>query len=225
MEAECFGGEESASGNANAHQQSSASWRRERTRNAFMLVYDRVMPQQQQPQQQHGEPTAGGKDDNDTSPLPPDSSPPSPGASTSSSPASPPPPPPPLSVSPDAFPAATDNGGTDADALPRAGGSTPILARGAAGVSPDANVHGQEGTSSVRGRRRRKRFKAKVPAVFMRQIHQENLEFWRFGCLALNFYPANLIFSIAVRLILWRLCCRVSPHWIASLPEIECNLF
>lgn len=181
MEAECFGGEESSNANANAHQQPSSSWKRERTRNAFMLVYDRVMPQQEQ-----HEPTAGGKDDSRTSPLPPASSlPSSPGGSPSSSPASPPPPPPPLSVAPDA--AATDNDATEA--LPRASGGTPVLARG--DVSPDTNVHGREGASAVRGRRRRKRFRAKVPAVFMRQIHQENLEFWRCGlcvaCLILIF--------------------------------------
>ncbi|CAN0324326.1 unnamed protein product, partial [Ectocarpus sp. 4 AP-2014] len=74
MEAECFGGEEnsqhstsyqrsqhaqqsqySSVGNGSGSSSSSSSaWRRERTRNAFMLVYDRVMPEQQQ-----GEPGAG----------------------------------------------------------------------------------------------------------------------------------------------------------------------
>lgn len=166
MEAECFGGEENV--NANAHQQSSSSWKRERTRNAFMLVYDRVMPQQ------HGEPTAGVKDD--TSPIPPASYlPSSPAVSPASSSASPPPPLPPLSV-------AADNDATDA--LPRADGGMPVLARRDVDVHHDANVHGQERASGVRGRRRRKRFKAKVPAVFMRQIHQENLEFWRFVCVS-----------------------------------------
>eukprot|EP00752_Nemacystus_decipiens_P004045 g3704.t1 len=167
MEAECFGGEESASANATAHPQSSSSWRRERTRNAFMLVYDRVMPQQQQ----HGEQTVGGEGDIDISP-PPVSLPSSPGASPSSSPASPLPPPPPLS--------ATHDADDDASvALPRAGGGPPVLERHDVGL--DATVLGQEGAnaSAVRGRRRRKRFRAKVPAVFMRQIHQENLEFWR----------------------------------------------
>eukprot|EP00903_Cladosiphon_okamuranus_P019913 g18301.t2 len=190
MEAECFGGKEGA--HANAHLlQSSSSWKRERTRNAFMLVYDRVMPQQ------HAEPTARSKDD--TCPPAPPPAPASsllssPVGSPSSSPASPLPPPPPLSATlGDAAAAAAAAAATDADAtdaagtdvtdpLPRAGttaGGTPVLSR--LGVYLDANVHvhGQERATAVRGRRRRKRFRAKVPAVFMRQIHQENLEFWR----------------------------------------------
>jgi len=181
MEAECFGGEEngqhsqhqySTIGSGPSASSSSTAWRRERNRNAFMLVYDRVLPQQQ------GEPAAANKGNSGRTPSSarfPSSPPPSSPVAPSASSPPPPPPPPPLSATTAAF----DGGDNeDGEASPRAGGGEPV--RAPRDNNQNASAHWKQGVGESRGQRRRKRFRAKVPAVFMRQIHQENLEFWRF---------------------------------------------
>ncbi|CAB1113461.1 unnamed protein product [Ectocarpus sp. CCAP 1310/34] len=166
MEAECFGGEEnsqhstsyqrshhaqqgqySSVGNGSGSSSSpSSAWRRERTRNAFMLVYDRVMPEQQQGESAAGE-GSGSRRRRCR------------GRSPGASPRSLSPPPPPLSPT-----------------------AAAVSASPGAGVDGDGGKRGGKGRGGVvLGPRRRKRFRARVPAVFMRQIHWENLEFWRRG--------------------------------------------
>ncbi|CAM9482017.1 unnamed protein product [Scytosiphon promiscuus] len=164
MEAECFGGEEkskhgtyprsgqssqqtqygSSGGGNGPGSSSSSAWKRERTRNAFMLVYDRKMPQQQQ-QGERGSEFRADDGSRRGSPLPP-------------------------SPRPQRSVAAAVN----SSAAAAAAAASPT-----ANVGADQPLDGAEGTGAIRGRRRRKRFRARVPAVFMRQIHRENLEFWR----------------------------------------------
>ncbi len=186
MEAECFGGEENSQhsqqqystiGNGPSASSSSTAWKRERTRNAFMLVYDRVLLQQQ------GKPAATGKGVSSPARRPSSPPPSSPVAPSASSPP-PPPPSPPLSAAAAAAAAAAVDGGDDEDgeASSRVEGGEPVRAR--PDNNQNAKAFGQPGVSEGRGQRRRKRFRAKVPAVFMRQIHQENLEFWRFVALS-----------------------------------------
>ena len=205
MDAECFGGEESTqygayprgggTSSSNGHQQqqqqqqhgnsapasgAGGGVKREKTRNAFMLVYDRAVPDDGQPAGGGGE--GGGEEDQHLprrSPMSPSSSTSSSVSSSSLSPTSPP--------TPIAGSAALP--GTDAS-LVTVGKGDDLLAGGRGrvaamvGAQADRGVDIQrfaaEGGRGARGRERRKRFRAKVPAVFMRQIHQENLEFWRF---------------------------------------------
>ena len=197
MDAECFGGEEGTqystyprASSSNGHQQQQQQHgnsapasgaggggvRRERTRNAFMLVYDRAMP--------NGQPGAA----EESFPRSPMSSP----SSDSSEVLSPTSPPTPIANS--AAPAgdASKDGGALEGGVRAAtvggvvdgggGGGTAAVGTNA---QADRNVELQRlvaeggGGGGARGRERRKRFRAEVPAVFMRQIHQENLEFWR----------------------------------------------
>ena len=197
MDAECFGGEEGTqystyprASSSNGHQQQQQQHgnsapasgaggggvRRERARNAFMLVYDRAMP--------NGQPGAA----EESFPRSPMSSP----SSDSSEVLSPTSPPTPIANS--AAPAgdASKDGGALEGGVRAAtvggvvdgggGGGAAVVGTNA---QADRNVELQRlvaeggGGGGARGRERRKRFRAEVPAVFMRQIHQENLEFWR----------------------------------------------
>ena len=169
MAAECFGGDEISlrgaaySGSSVQHPQqynanttntnnnggggsgSSAGWRREKTRNAFMLVYDRAKPA---PQNSHGSDEATTADDRPP-PLHP--------GFTSASSSSPFPPP--------ALSAASSS------KAPSDGVRGKVTRRGEGG--------GGGRVGSRRGVAGRKRFRARVPSVFMREIRRENMEFWR----------------------------------------------
>lgn len=161
MAAECFGGEEisqysgpnqrsgaTPAQNAQQSQQYGASgspadrsaWKREKTRNAFMLVYDRVMPESNPL-------SVDGIDSHRFGSSVP--------VTTSS-------------VSP--APQLSPNCSSGSDRRGEGDGAT-VTRRG-----------GKEGSSG------RKRFRAKVPAVFMKEIRRENLEFWR--CVTLWFILA-----------------------------------
>lgn len=204
MEAECFGGVETSqygmyprSSNNSTQPYQGANggngWKRERTRNAFLLVYDRKMlqsqvqdhkvqsnqSQQQQQQQQQVEELATQLAASSMSPAPPRcTSPP------------PPPPPPPLSVSsigfsPSASNRSTNDGGGQAEGSGNSVSAVPVTAGMGKGRSD--TVLGEVGGAVVaagngvlpRRRRQRKRFRAKVPEEFLHQIWQENVEFWR----------------------------------------------
>lgn len=168
MEAECFGGEETAPysqytrssylGTNGGGIGTSSGWKRERTRNAFLLVYDRVLPQNyaqnQEPQQQQQlqrpdvNSSVGATPVRFSEPRPP---------VTARSPAN--------SSSPRKASA------TLAAACPasRCGGGTTTRA-----------MQGARDTRQQKRRRRRKRFRAKIPGVFLHQIWRENVEFWRY---------------------------------------------
>lgn len=156
MAAECFGGEEisqysgpnqrsgaTPAQNAQQSQQYSASgspaersaWKREKTRNAFMLVYDRVMP----------ESNASSVDGTDSHRF----------GSTA--------------------PAATSSVSPAPQLSPNSSSAThgELDRRGEGEGATAKRRGGKEGSSG------RKRFRAKVPAVFMKEIRRENLEFWR----------------------------------------------
>lgn len=175
MEAECFGGEETApysqyprassqsqpgtnggGGGGGALGGPSSSWKRERTRNAFLLVYDRVLPQDhardevQQQQQPSGE-----RSRVDTS-------------SVSSSGGAP------SGVRSYHPPEAKSVIGY---ASPRRG--VPRDAAPSRGAGADKGRGEGARRQQRRQRRRRKRFKAKVPGIFLQQIWRENVEFWR----------------------------------------------
>lgn len=168
MEAECFGGEETASytqysrssgpsqmgPNGGSGMGGGSSWKRERTRNAFLLVYDRLLPQNwasnNQLQRQSG-----------LSSSVPD---PSPSASFQSS--------------------ATASSDSDAS---RGVQETPAVSPTRSSADPRVRPRrasfevqpGGEDVQRQRRRKRRKRFRAKIPAVFLQKIWRENVEFWR----------------------------------------------
>lgn len=178
MAAECFGGEETSqysgpnqrSGatpvqNAQQSQQYSASgspsdkdrsaWKREKTRNAFMLVYDRVMPESDGLGVDGiGSHRFGLMVPVATSPAP--------------------------QLSPNCSSASDRQGESDGAAVKRRGG--------------------KEGSSG------RNRFRAKVPAVFMKEIRRENLEFWR--CVTLCF----IFLATSWALNFLGYCCRLKRN-------------
>lgn len=207
MDAECFGGEESTQystyprsgtsasngyqqqqqhGNSGPSSGAGGGVRRERTRNAFMLVYDRAMPDD-------GQPAGGGEEAEEEeggdqhlprrSPMSSSSSASSSASSSSLSRTSPPTPVAGSAALPVSDASLVAVGKGDGLLTGGGGGRAAVIV----GAQADRGVEiqrsaaeGGGGGGVARGRERRKRFRAKVPAVFMRQIHQENLEFWRF---------------------------------------------
>ncbi|CAN0021460.1 unnamed protein product, partial [Sphacelaria rigidula] len=176
MEAECFGGQETSQYSTYPRNPqhggggNGSNWRRERTRNAFLLVYDRqALPSaacsHSQPQQQLQE----RQDDPRVSELEQQLAATSmSSASSSSRCVSPPPPPPPPKLRPS--PSGEQNttvGGISAGGGQNSDGRADGAGAMATGVRPR------------RRRQRRKRFRAEVPEVFLEQIWRENVEFWR----------------------------------------------
>lgn len=215
MEAECFGGQETSQYSTYPRNPqhggggNGSNWRRERTRNAFLLVYDRqALPSaacsHSQPQQQLQE----RQDDPRVSELEQQLAATSmSSASSSSRCVSPPPPPPPPKLRPS--PSGEQNttvggisagGGQNSDGRADGAGVVKAAPVASAGwglksgvvVGEAAKGRNDEGGSNAaateamatgvrprRRRQRRKRFRAEVPEVFLEQIWRENVEFWR----------------------------------------------